>query len=200
MFNASLKVTPEEQKHFVDPAFEEANKGNFAGALDVVTNGLNAHAASEGLLMLRAFFGYKQAETMSNELTSLPRAIDSLGEGLLMVDGASTVTMLARFQEIARVLGEAGAAIDELLQVNPGSQEILDFKAYIEKKLQRISQQSENMRLTFSNTPNIAGKFCLGCRHSISFENQKVVFRRVSDTRLEVWHLNCYQKHAEKTR
>ncbi len=178
----------------------EANRSNLSAAMEIISNGLNAHPASEGLLLLKAFFGYKQAENMSNELTSLPRAIDSLGEGMLMVDGASTIDTLARFQEIVKVLGEAESAIDELLQVNPGSQEVLEFKGYIERKVQKLSQQSENMRLTFTNTPNIAGRFCAGCRHSISFESQKVVFRRASDSRMEVWHLPCFQKHAKKAR
>ncbi len=176
----------------------EANRSNFSAAMEIVNNGLNAHPASEGLLLLKAFFGYKQAEHMSNELTSLPRSIDSLGEGLLMVDGASTIDTLARFQEIVKVLGEAESAIDELLQVNPGGPEVLEFKGYIERKIQTLSQQSENMRQTFTNTPNIAGRFCGGCRHSISFESQKVVFRRASDSRMEVWHLPCFQKHVRK--
>lgn len=193
-FNVPLKVTPEEQKHFVDPAMAEANRSNFGGALEIVSNGLDAHPASEGLLFLRAYFGYKLAENMSNELTSLPKAIEPVGDGVLMIDGATTSTMLNRFHEIVRVLGEASAAIDEFLQVNPGNQEVLAFKGYIERKLQKLGQESENMRLTFNNSHNIAGSYCSGCHQGINFDNQKVVFRRISSTQMEVWHLQCFQK------
>ena len=193
-FNVPLKVTPEEQKHFADPAIAEANRSNFPAALDIVTNGLNAHPASEGLLFLRAYFGYKLAENLSTELASAPRAIESLGEGVLMIDGAATTALLGRFQEIVRILGESGTAIDELLQVNPRNQEVLAFKSYIERKLQKLGQESENMRLTFNNSPNVAGGFCVGCKQKISFDSQKVVFRRASVSQMEVWHLPCFQK------
>src|SRR5438093_302525 len=52
-FNVPLKCSPEETKHFVEPAMNEAESSNFAGALEVVNDGLNAHHASEGLLFLR---------------------------------------------------------------------------------------------------------------------------------------------------
>lgn len=193
-FNVPLKCTPEEYKHFVEPAMSEANRSNFPAALDIVTDGLNAHPASEGLLFLKAYFGYKLADTMSHELTTLPKPIEALGNGVLMIDGAATSAMLVRFQEIVKMLGEAGVAIDELLQVNPNSQEVLAFKSYIEKKLQKLGQESENMRLTFSNSPSIAGGFCIGCKQSISFDSQKVVFRRTSSSQMEVWHFPCFGK------
>ena len=173
---------------------KEAESANFPVALDIVTNGLNAHPASEGLLFLKAYFGYKLADTMSNELSSIPRAIHPMGDGALLVDGGATSAMLSRFQEIVKVLGEAETAIDEFLQVNPGSQEVVAFKSYIDSKLQKLGQESENMRTTFSNSPNIAGGFCEGCKKSISFDSQKVVFRRVSATQMEVWHLPCFQQ------
>jgi hypothetical protein len=197
-FNVPLKCTPEEQKHFVDPAMAEANRANFPAAIDIVTNGLNAHPASEGLLFLKAYFGYKLAENMSNEQVSLPRAIESIGDGVLMVDGGATTAMLGRFQEIIRILGESGAAMDELLQVNPGNQEVLGFKSYIERKLQKLGQESENMRLTFSNSHSVAGGFCVGCRQGINFDTQKVVFRRASVAQMEVWHFPCFQKLGKK--
>jgi hypothetical protein len=176
----------------------EANRSNFPAAIDIVTNGLNAHPASEGLLFLKAYFGYKLAENMSNELASLPKAIESIGEGVLMIDGGATSAMLTRFQEIVRVLGESGVAIDELLQVNPKNQEVLAFKSYIERKLQKLGQESENMRVTFSNSHNVAGGFCVGCRQGINFDTQKVVFRRASVTQMEVWHFPCFQKLGNK--
>src|SRR5713101_7608414 len=168
-FNVPLKCTPEEYKHFVEPAMAEANKSNFTGALDIVSNGLNAHPASEGLLFLKAYFGYKLADTMSSELSSSPKAIQPMGEGVLMVDGGMTSQMLAKFQEIVRVLSEAEEAVNELLQVNPDSQEVVAFKGYIDQKRQKLGQESDNMRTTFNNSPNIAGNFCVGCRKSISF-------------------------------
>ncbi len=193
-FNVPLKCTPEEYKHFVEPAMAEANKSNFTEALDIVSDGLNAHPASEGLLFLKAYFGYKLADTMSNELSSQPRAIHTMENGVLVVDGSATNTMLYRFQEIVKVLGEADTAIDELLQVNPNSQEVMAFKGYIDQKLQKLGEESENMRTTFNNSPNIAGGFCAGCRKSISFGNQAFVFRKTSPTQMEVWHLPCYQQ------
>ena len=196
--NVPVKCTPEEYKHFVEPAMSEANKSNFPAALDIVSNGLNAHPASEGLLFLKAYFGYKLADSISNELTSLPKAIEPIGNGTLMVDGAATTAMLVRFQEIVKLLGEAQTAIDELLQVNPNSQEVLAFKSYIEKKLQKLGQESENMRLTFSNSPSIAGGFCIGCKQAISFDSQKVVFRRTSGSEMEVWHFPCFRKPSRE--
>lgn len=177
---------------------QEAQKSNFPSALDIVSNGLNAHPASEGLLFLKAYFGYKLADNMSNEIGSLPKAIQPMGSGVLMVDGAMTSQMLAKFQEIVKVLSEAEEAINELLQVNPGSQEVLSFKGYIDEKRQKLGQESDNMRTTFSNSPNIAGNFCVGCRKSISFESQKVVFRRSSSSQLEAWHLSCFQQPGRK--
>ncbi len=56
----------------------EANSSNFPNALDIVSNGLNAHPASEGLLFLKAYFGYKLADSMSSELGSFPKAIQPL--------------------------------------------------------------------------------------------------------------------------
>ncbi len=193
-FNVPLKCTPEEYKHFVEPAMAEADKSNFPGAIDIVANGLNAHPASEGLLFLKAYFGYKLADTMSNELTTLPKAIQPIGDGLLMMDGGVTSRMLGRFEEIVRVLGEAETTIDELLQINSGNQEVLGFKSYIDQKLQRLGQESQNMRATFNNSPNIAGGYCVGCKKSISFESQKVVFRRTSASQMDVWHLPCFQQ------
>jgi hypothetical protein len=193
-FNVPLKCTPEEYKHFVEPAMAEADKSNFSGAIDVVTNGLDAHPASEGLLFLKAYFGYKLADTMSNELSTLPKAIQPMGEGLLMMDGGVTNKMLGRFEEIVKVLGEAETTIDELLQINPGNKEVLGFKSYIDQKLQRLGHESENMRTTFNNSPNIAGGYCVGCKKNISFESQTVVFRRTSVSQMEVWHLPCFQR------
>src|SRR6266852_9948489 len=97
-FNVPLKCTPEEYKHFVEPAMSEADKSNFPTALDIVSNGLNAHPASEGLLFLKAYFGYKVADAMSNELASRPAAMQSMGNGVLVVDGGSTSTMLEQFR------------------------------------------------------------------------------------------------------
>ena len=197
-FNVPLKCTPEEYKHFVEPAMAEANSSNFPNALDIVSNGLNAHPASEGLLFLKAYFGYKLADTMSNELSSFPKAIQPISDGVLMVDGAMTSQMLGKFQEIVKVLSEAEDAINELLQVNPESKEVVAFKGYIDQKRQTLGQESDNMRTTFSNSPNIAGNFCVGCRKSISFETQKVVFRRTSSSQLEAWHLPCFQQLGKK--
>ncbi len=134
---------------------KEAEGSNFAGALEVVNDGLNAHPASEGLLFLRSYFCYKIADSISSELSALPRPIQPLGEGVLMVDGAMTNQMLGRFQE-------------------------------------------KNMRMTFTNTPNIAGNFCVGCRKNISFDTQTVVFRKTSSTQLEVWHLPCFKQLGNK--
>lgn len=177
---------------------QEADKSNFPSALDIVSNGLNAHPASEGLLFLKAYFGYKLADSMSNELGTLPKAIQPLGDGVLMVDGGMTSQMLGKFQEIVKVLSEAEEAINELLQVNPGSQEVLSFKGYIDQKRTKLGQESDSMRTTFINSPNIAGNFCVGCRKSISFDTQKVVFRRTSSSQLEVWHLPCFQQLGKK--
>src|SRR5713226_921106 len=174
----------------------EANKSNFAGALDVVSNGLNAHPASEGLLFLKAYFGYKVADNLSNELGSRPAAIRSLRNGVLMIDGTATTQMLERFEEIGKVLGDADSAIDELLQVNPNSQEVMSFKGYIDMKLQKLAAESEHMQTTFNNSPNIAGTFCTGCKRSISFGTQTFVFRKASPTQMEVWHFPCFQQAA----
>jgi len=193
-FNVPLKCTPEEYKHFVEPAMAEANKANFAGALEVVSNGLNAHPASEGLLFLKAYFGYKVADNMSNELGSRPPAIRPLETGVLAVDGTATTQMLERFEEIGKVLGDADTAIDELLQVNPNSQEVMAFKGYIDMKLQKLASESRNMRSTFNNSPKIAGGFCAGCKKNISFGSQAFVFRKLSATQMEVWHLPCYEQ------
>ena len=197
-FNVPLKCTPEETKHFVDPAMKEAEGSNFAGALEVVNAGLNAHPASEGLLFLRSYFCYKIADSMSSELGALPQPIQPLGEGVLMVDGAMTSQMLGRFQEIVKVLGDAEEAINELLQVNPNNKEVTAFRAYIDSKREKLGQESDNMRITFSNSPNIAGGFCVGCRKNISFDTQTVVFRKSSLTQLEVWHLPCFKQLGNK--
>ncbi len=193
-FNVPLKCTPEEYKHFVEPAMAEANKSNFSGALEIVSNGLNAHPASEGLLFLKAYLGYKLADTMSNELGSQPRAIRSLDNGVLAVDGNATSQMLVRFDEIVKVLGDADAAIDELLQVNSKSQEVMAFKGYIDQKLQKLGEESRHMRTTFDNSPRIAGGFCVRCKKSIAFGNQTFVFRKTSPSQMEIWHLSCYQQ------
>ena len=193
-FNVPLKCSPEEYKHFVEPAMAEAQKSNFPSALDIVSNGLNAHPASEGLLFLRAYFGYKLADSMSNELGSMPKAIQSMSDGSLMIDGATTSQMLAKFDQIVGILSEAEEAINELLQVSPESQEVVAFKTYIDQKKQRLGQESQTVRATFTNSPNIAGNFCVGCRKSISFDSQKVVFRRTASSQLDVWHLPCYQQ------
>ncbi len=197
-FNVPLRCTPEETKHFVEPAMKEAEGSNFAGALEVVNDGLNAHPASEGLLFLRSYFCYKIADSISSELSTLPRPIQPLGEGVLMVDGAMTNQMLGRFQEIVKVLGDAEEAINEILQVNPRNNEVTAFRSYIDSKLQKLGQESENMRMTFTNTPNIAGNFCVGCRKNISFDTQTVVFRKTSSTQLEVWHLPCFKQLGNK--
>ncbi len=196
-FNVPLKCTPEEYKHFVEPAMAEANKSNFTGALEVVSNGLNAHPASEGLLFLKAYFGYKIADGMSNELGSQPRAIRPLENGALMVDGTATTQMLERFEEIGKVLGDADSAIDELLQVNPNSREVQAFKGYIDQKLQKLGSESRSMRSTFSNSPLIAGGFCAGCKKNISFGTQAFVFRKITPTQMEVWHLPCYEQKTK---
>src|SRR5712692_4677919 len=161
----------------------EANKSNFTGALDIVSNGLNAHPASEGLLFLKAYFGYKQADAMSNELASRPAAMQAMGNGVLVVDGGSTSTMLEQFREIVRILGESDTAIDELLQVNPNSQEVMAFKGYIDQKLQKLGDESEHMQTTFNNSPSIAGTFCTGCKRSISLEPKPSFFERLPQPR-----------------
>jgi hypothetical protein len=196
-FNTSLKVSPEERKHFVDPAMQEAQKSNFPSALEIVENGLDAHPASEGLMFLKAYFGYKVADTMSNELSSYPKVIQQLGSGALMIDGAMTSQMLNRFQEIVNTLTEAEEAINELLQLNPKNQEVVQFKGYIDQKRQQLNQESNNMRTTFTRSPQIAGTFCAGCQKSISYETQKVVFKRSSASQLEAWHLGCFQANSK---
>ncbi len=182
-FNVPLKCTPEEYKHFVEPAMSEADKSNFPTALDIVSNGLNAHPASEGLLFLKAYFGYKVADSMSNQLIALPRAIDRLPDGSLVIDGSATNQMLVKFGEIIKVLEDSDGAIDELLQVNPNSQEVTGFKNYIKAKLEKLGNSSQ-----------IAGGFCQACHQTISFDSQKVVFRRASATQMEVFHEACYKK------
>ena len=194
-FNVPLKCTPEEKKHFVEPAMQEAQKSNFPSALEIVENGLDAHPASEGLMFLKAYFGYKVADTMSNELSSLPRVIQPIGSGAIMIDGSMTSQMLNKFQEIVNTLSEAEEAVNELLQVNPKNQEVVAFKDYIDQKRQLLNQESDNMRATFTKSPQIAGGFCLGCRKNISFETQKVVFRR-TPAQLEAWHLGCFQANV----
>jgi len=196
-FDVPLKCSPEEYKHFVEPAMQEAQNSNFPSALDIVENGLNAHPASEGLLFLKAYFGYKIADTMSSELTSFPKVIQPLGNGALMVDGAMTSQLLGKFQEIVSTLSEAEEAITELLQVNPNSEEVVAFKGYIDSKKNQLGQESENMKTTFRNGPSIAGSFCVGCRKSISYDTQKVVFRRSTASQLEAWHLPCFQSNAK---
>jgi hypothetical protein len=196
-FNVPLKCTPEEKRHFVEPAMHEAQNSNFPSALEIVTNGLDAHPASEGLLFLKAYFGYKVADTMSSELTTYPRVIQPIGNGALMIDGAMTSKMLAKFQEIVSTLSEAEEAINELLQVNPKSEKVVEFKGYIDQKRQQLDKESETMRATVSKSPQLAGSFCLGCQKSISYDTQKVVFRRSSDSRLEAWHLGCFQSTAK---
>ena len=193
-FNVPLKCTPEEYKHFVEPAMSEADKSNFPTALDIVTNGLNAHPASEGLLFLKAYFGYKVADSMSNQLIALPRAIERLPDGSLVIDGSAANQMLIQFGEIIKVLEDSDGAIDELLQVNPNSQEVSGFKNYIKAKLEKLERESTNMRTSLGNSTSIAGGFCQGCRQTISFESQKVVFRRASATQMEVFHEACYKK------
>lgn len=192
-FNVPLKCTPEEYKHFVEPAMGEADKSNFPTALDIVENGLNAHPASEGLLFLKAYFGYKVADSMSNNMVALPKAIQRIPDGSLLIDGAATSQMLVQFGEIIKVLEDSDGAIDELLQVNPGSQEVAGFKNYIKAKLEKLEQESTNVRASLSNSAHIAGSFCQGCRQTISFETQKVVFHRASATQMEVFHETCYK-------
>ena len=192
-FNVPLKCTPEEKRHFVDPAMQEAQNANFPSALEIVTNGLDAHPASEGLLFLKAYFGYKVADSMSSELTNYPKVIQPIGNGALVIDGAMTSQMLSKFQEIVNTLTEAEEAINELLQVNPKSEKVVEFKGYIDQKRRQLDRESENMRATFARSPQLAGSFCPGCQRSISFETQKVVFRRTPDSRLEAWHFGCFQ-------
>src|SRR6266699_4173248 len=83
----SVEVLARGIQALVEPAMKEAQNSNFPSALDIVENGLNAHPASEGLMFLKAYFGYKVADTMSSELTSFPKVIQPLGNGALMVDG-----------------------------------------------------------------------------------------------------------------
>src|SRR5215472_8682981 len=144
----------------------EANKSNFPGALEIVTNGLNAHPASEGLLFLKAYFGYKLADAMSNQVMTLPKPISRLSDGSLLIDGAATSQMLGHFGEIIKVLEDSDGAIDELLQVNPGSQEVTGFKNYIKTKLEKLEQESSNMRTSLANSANIAGGYCQRCRRT----------------------------------
>ncbi len=193
-FNVPLKCTPEEYKHFVEPAMAEADRANFPSALDIVTNGLNAHPASEGLLFLKAYFGYKLADTMSSQMMVLPKPIERIPDGSLLIDGAATTQMLGQFGEIIKVLEDADGAIDELLQVNPGSQEVTGFKNYIKTKLEKLEQESSNMRTSLGNSANIAGGYCQGCRRTISFDSQKIVFHRTSATQMEVFHETCYHR------
>lgn len=176
---------------------QEAQNANFPSALEIVTNGLDAHPASEGLLFLKAYFGYKVADTMSNELTNYPRVIQAIGNGALMIDGAMTSQMLSKFQEIVNTLTEAEEAINELLQVNPKSEKVVEFKGYIDQKRQQLDRESENMRATFTRSPQLAGSFCLGCQRSISYDTQKIVFRRTPDSRLEAWHFGCFQSASK---
>lgn len=176
---------------------QEAQNANFPTALEIVTNGLDAHPASEGLLFLKAYFGYKVADKISNELSSYPKMIQPLGNGAVMMDGSTTSQMLNKFQEIVGTLEEAGEAITELLQVNPKNREVVEFKGYIDLKRQQLNQESENMRSTLSKSPQLAGSFCYGCQRSISYDSQKVVFKRGPDSRLEAWHLGCFQAAAK---
>ena len=191
-FNFPLKCTPEEKKHFVDPALQVAKNSNFPSALETVTNGLDAHPASEALLFLKAYFGYKVADTISNELGNYPKIIRPVGNGALMMDGAAKSQVLSKFHEILDTLSEAEEAINELLRVNPKSKEGVEFKAYLDIKRQQLVKQSENMQATFTKSPQLAGSFCMGCQRSISYDTQKVVFRRTPDARLEAWHLGCF--------
>ena len=190
--NFSLKCTPEEKKHFVDPALQEAKNINFPSALEIVTNGLDAHPASEGLLFLKAYFGYKVADAVSDEISNYPKIIQPVGNGALMMDGAMTSQMLAKFHQIVETLSEAEEAINELLQVNPKSKEGIEFKTYLDIKKQQLDKESENIRATFTKSPQLAGSFCIGCQRSISYDTQKVVFRRAPDSRLEAWHFGCF--------
>jgi len=61
-------------------------------------------------------------------------------------------------------------------------------------KLQKLASESRSMRTTFNNSPKIAGGFCAGCKKNISFASQAFVFRKVSATQMEVWHLPCYEQ------
>src|SRR5207245_9866866 len=140
---------------------------------------------------------YKIADTMSSELTSFPKVIQPLGNGALMVDGAMTSQLLGKFQEIVKILSEAEESINELLQMNPTSQEVVAFKGYIDSKKKQLGKESENMKATISNTPNLAGGFCVGCRKSISYDTQKVVFRKSSASQLEEWHVPCFQSNVK---
>src|SRR5437879_12732057 len=97
---------------------KEAQNSNFPSALDIVENGLNAHPASEGLMFLKAYFGYKIADTMSSELSSFPKVIQSLGNGALMVDGAMTSQLLGKFKEMVKILSAAEQPNDETVQTN----------------------------------------------------------------------------------
>ena len=188
-----LKCTPEEKKHFLDPALQEAKNSNFRSALEIVTNGLDAHPASEALLLLKAYFGYKVADTISNDLSNFPKIIQPIGNGALMMDGAVTSQMLTKFHEVVDTLSEAEEAINELLRVNPRSKEGVEFKTYLDIKKQQLDKESEAIRATFTKSPQLAGAFCMGCQRSISYDTQKVVFRRTPDSRLEAWHLGCFQ-------
>lgn len=192
-FSFPLKCTPDEKKHFVDPALQEAKKSNFPSALEIVTNGLDAHPASEGLLLLKAYFGYKVADNISNDLSNFPKIIQPIGNGALMMDGAMTSQMLTKFHEVVDTLSEAEEAVNELLRVNPRSKEGVEFKAYLDIKKQQLDKESEAMRATFTKSPQLAGAFCMGCQRSISYDTQKVVFRRTPDSRLEAWHFGCFQ-------
>lgn len=196
-FSFPLKCTPDEKKHFVDPALQEAKNSNFTSALEIVTNGLDAHPASEALLLLKAYFGYKVADTISNDLSNLPKVIQPVGNGALMMDGAMTSQMLARFHEVVDTLSEAEEAINELLQINPKSKEGVEFQAYLDIKKQQLDKQSETMRTAFTKSPQLAGAFCMGCQKSISYETQKVIFRMNPDSRLEAWHFGCFQATAK---
>lgn len=196
-FNAPLKVTPEERKHFVEPAMQQAQSSNYASALDTVENGLNTHPASEGLLFLKAYFGYKVANNLSSELSSFPQVIQQIDGGALMIDGAMTSQLLSKFQEIVSTLTEAEESINELLQMNPKNKEVVDFKGYIDAKRQQLNQESENMKATFVKSPQLAGGFCVGCQRSISYESQKVVFQRSSDSRLQAWHFKCFPANSK---
>src|SRR5207245_9041638 len=102
-----------------------------------------------------------------------------------VVNGAMMSQPLGKFQEIVKILSEAEESINELLQMNPTSQEVVAFKGYIDSKKNQLGKESENMKATISNTPNLAGGFCVGCRKSISYETQKVVFRTSSQQQLQ---------------
>ena len=114
-----------------------------------------------------------------------------------MVDGSMTSQLLGKFEEIVKILSEAEESINELLQMNPNSREVVAFKGYIDSKKNQLGQESENMKATIGNTPNIAGNFCVGCRKSISYDTQKVVFQKSSTSQLQAWHLPCFQSKAK---